>query len=193
MAISGGGLVCLMAILCSAVPCLATVYTVGDAGGWALGSDYTSWTTGKTFSIGDSLVFNYVSGHTLDEVSASDYKTCTVGNSISTDNSGSTTVSLNTAGTHYFICGVIGHCGSGMKLAVTVTGGGGGGATTSPSGTSPTLPSSSTTSPAPPTNTLCTPSIYSTVPGFSSSRTLSPFMAVVITFVVMFKLVLSQV
>ena len=69
-------------------------------------------------------VFNYGSGHTVDEVSGSDYNTCTVGNSIKTDNSGTTTLLLNTAGTHYYICGVIGHCGSGMKLAVTVEDGG---------------------------------------------------------------------
>lgn len=33
-------------------------------------------------------------------------------------------ITLKTAGTHYFICGIPGHCSGipGMKLAVTVTG-----------------------------------------------------------------------
>ncbi|GKV40169.1 hypothetical protein SLEP1_g47837 [Rubroshorea leprosula] len=83
------------------------------------------------------ILFNYGGGaHTVDEVNASDYNTCTVGNYISTDQSGATTIALKTAGTHYFICSVTGHCGSGMKLAVDVA------AAASPSGT-PSSPSSS--------------------------------------------------
>ncbi|XP_022132018.1 blue copper protein-like [Momordica charantia] len=104
-----------------AVPSFATVYTIGDAAGWASGVDYTSWTSGKTFTVGDSLKFNYGGGHTVDEVSASDYNSCTAGNSISSDSTGSTTIALNKPGTHYFICGAFGHCGNGMKLAVPVT------------------------------------------------------------------------
>ncbi|PKI45581.1 hypothetical protein CRG98_033897 [Punica granatum] len=107
------------AVLCLGVPSMATVYTVGDTAGWAMGTDYTTWTKGKTFAVGDSLAFNYGGGHTVDEVSQSDYSSCTTGNSISSDSSGSTTIPLKTAGTHYFICGSMGHCAGGMKLAVT--------------------------------------------------------------------------
>ncbi|PQQ14333.1 blue copper protein [Prunus yedoensis var. nudiflora] len=104
--------------------CLATVYTVGDSSGWTSGVDYSTWTSGKTFAVGDSLAFNYGSGHTVDEVSGSDYKTCTVGNSITSDSSGATTIPLKAAGTRYFICAVVGHCGMGMKLSVNVVGSG---------------------------------------------------------------------
>lgn len=38
-----------------AVPSLATVYTVGDSSGWTMGVDYSTWTSGKTFVVGDSL------------------------------------------------------------------------------------------------------------------------------------------
>ncbi|KAA8528313.1 hypothetical protein F0562_035668 [Nyssa sinensis] len=177
------GIVCLIVVLCSAVPSLATVYTVGDSTGWTLSYDYTTWTSGKTFVPGDNLVFNYGSGHTVDEVSANDYSTCTVGNSISTDSSGATTIPLKTAGTRYFICGIVGHCGSGMKLAVTVSAG----ATTTPSGT----PSSSTTtSPAPPTTITPPTSTGTSIPASSSSATVSPFVAVLVTFVALFKFVL---
>ncbi|PWA67977.1 Cupredoxin [Artemisia annua] len=107
------------------MPSLAKVYTVGDSAGWALGVDYKTWTSGKTFKVGDSLVFNYGSSHSVAEVSSSDYGTCSVSNSITTYNNGPTTVALNTSGTHYFVCGVVGHCGSGMKVSVPVTGDGG--------------------------------------------------------------------
>jgi len=65
-------------------------------------------------------VFNYGAGHTVDEVSENDYKSCTLGNSITSDSSGTTTIALTTTGPRYFICGIPGHCAAGMKLAVTV-------------------------------------------------------------------------
>lgn len=94
-------------------------------------------------------VFNYGSGHTVDEVKQSDYSTCTIGNSITTDNTGATTILLQTPGTHYFICGIIGHCGSGMKLSVKALASGG--STTSANSTSTT-----TTSTSPPSTTPAT-------------------------------------
>lgn len=33
----------------------ATDFTVGDANGWTQGVDYTTWTSGKTFKVGDNL------------------------------------------------------------------------------------------------------------------------------------------
>nr|GME04845.1 blue copper protein-like [Ipomoea batatas]GME19284.1 blue copper protein-like [Ipomoea batatas] len=151
-------------MMLSAVPCLGTVYTVGDSSGWALSVDYATWSTAKTFKVGDSLVFNYPSGHTVDEVSPSDYQSCTVGNSISTDSSGATTIPLKTAGKHYFICSVMGHCGGGMKLEVTVDGGADAtttpispGTTTSPptvtSGGAAGIPTTTTAAPGIPTAT----------------------------------------
>ncbi|KAJ1699703.1 hypothetical protein LUZ63_008215 [Rhynchospora breviuscula] len=99
----------------------ATDYTVGDSSGWVTGFDYTTWTSGKSFKEGDTLTFNYVSGsHTVDEVSSSDYSSCSTSNALSSDSSGTTKITLKTSGTHYFICGVSGHCSGGMKLSVTV-------------------------------------------------------------------------
>ncbi|KAA8538125.1 hypothetical protein F0562_027733 [Nyssa sinensis] len=176
MASSVAGIVCLILLLCSAIPSLATVYTVGDSTGWAMSVDYSTWTSGKTFVVGDTLAFNYGSGHTVDEVSASDYSTCTVGNAITSDSSGSTTIPLKAAGKRYFICGVMGHCGSGMKLAVTVSAA----PTTTPSGTPPSSAGTTTSRPTP--TTVTTPS--SSVPASSSSVTLSPFVVVLISFCV---------
>jgi hypothetical protein len=78
----------------------------------------------------DCAVFNYVSkAHTVTEVSKAGYDACSGANALSDDDTGSTTITLQTPGTHYFICNVPGHCASGMKLAVAVS--------ASPSGTAP--------------------------------------------------------
>lgn len=55
MANSGAGIVCLLLILLTAVPSLATDYTVGDSSGWALSVDYTTWAKDKTLKVGDNL------------------------------------------------------------------------------------------------------------------------------------------
>ncbi|XP_008805908.1 blue copper protein-like [Phoenix dactylifera] len=127
----------------------ATVYTVGDTSGWTSGVDYSTWTSGKSFAVGDSLAFNYASGaHTVTEVSSSDYDSCSSSNAISNDSNGPTTIQLKTPGTHYFICAIPGHCSGGMKLAVTV------GGSSSGSPTTPSPPSTSTTPTlTPPTTT----------------------------------------
>ncbi|KAK9165772.1 hypothetical protein Scep_000963 [Stephania cephalantha] len=137
--VGNAGLRVLVIMLwCAAMPIsLGIDYTVGDTNGWATNYDYSTWTSGKTFAVGDSLVFNFAGGHTVDEVSESDYSTCTVGNAIASTSAGPASVALKTPGKHYFICGVIGHCGSGMKLAVTVSGSAPAPTgTTTPSGTS---------------------------------------------------------
>lgn len=121
---SGGAsslaLAALLLVSCASAA-VATKYTVGDASGWTTTGDYATWASGKKFKVGDSLEFKYAGGaHTVDEVSAADYAACSSSNALSTDSAGATTVTLKTAGKHYFICGVAGHCSSGMKLVVDV-------------------------------------------------------------------------
>ncbi|KAF6170292.1 hypothetical protein GIB67_042982 [Kingdonia uniflora] len=164
--------VCAMLVLYCVVPSLATVYTVGDTSGWTTGVDYSTWTSDKTFAVGDTLVFNYGGGHTVDEVSSGDYSSCSAANSINSDSSGATSVSLKKAGTHYFICGALGHCSGGMKLAVTV---GSSTETTTPSTTTTATPTPKTTSPA---------------KTDSSSSTISSSMAVLLIGVTLFKMFL---
>jgi len=113
-------LAALLLVSCASAA-VATKYTVGDASGWTTTGDYATWASGKKFKVGDSLEFKYAGGaHTVDEVSAADYAACSSSNALSTDSAGATTVTLKTAGKHYFICGVAGHCSSGMKLVVDV-------------------------------------------------------------------------
>ncbi|OIW21839.1 hypothetical protein TanjilG_12948 [Lupinus angustifolius] len=157
-----------------AMPTLAAIYNVGDTSGWTIGADYSTWTSDKAFSVGDSLVFNYGAGHTVDEVKESDYKSCTTGNSLSTDSSGATTIPLKSEGTHYFICAVPGHCSGGMKLSVTVKAG----KQTTPTTTTPSS-SSGKGSPSD-ANTATTTTPSSTKSSASSASSASPFVAMLI-------------
>ncbi|CAL5381239.1 unnamed protein product [Camellia sinensis] len=112
----------LMMILVIAAPAAyATQYTVGDASGWAQQVNYITWVSGKTFRVGDTLLFTYVATmHSVDVVSQSDYNSCNTANALTSYTGGNNNVYLTTTGSMYFICPTPGHCQSGMKLAITV-------------------------------------------------------------------------
>ncbi|GJN26830.1 hypothetical protein PR202_gb14790 [Eleusine coracana subsp. coracana] len=113
----------LLAVLLVAVvlpASTATDYTVGESSGWTIGVDYSAWTEGKTFHIGDTLSFQYNPVHSVMEVSAADHGACSTSNPLGWYTDQSTTIQLTDPGTRYFICGTSGHCGFGMNLAVTV-------------------------------------------------------------------------
>ncbi|RDX89414.1 hypothetical protein CR513_28862, partial [Mucuna pruriens] len=189
MAFSNAFVLGLLVAMKMALPTLASVYTVGGSSGWAIGGDYGTWTGDKIFTVGDTLVihacshikshmafiyvtvFNYGAGHTVDEVKESDYKSCSAGNSISSDSSGATTIALKTAGTHYFICSVPGHCSGGMKLAVTVKPG-----TSATPSTGKASPSDGTATPT----TTTTTTTAAAKSNSSSATTLSPIIAMLI-------------
>ncbi|KAG4954801.1 hypothetical protein AAZX31_14G164100 [Glycine max] len=154
------------------LPTRAATHTVGDTSGWALGADYSTWASGLKLKVGDSLVFNYGAGHTVDEVKESDYKSCTTGNSLSTDSSGTTTITLKTAGTHYFICASPGHCDGGMKLAVKVKAKKASAPATAPSPAAKDSPSDSDDTKDTPTSTSTNPKTStSTTPSTETSTT----------------------
>ncbi|CAN4088507.1 unnamed protein product [Withania somnifera] len=139
-----------------------TVHVVGDNMGWIIpnGADtYTSWSAGKTFRVGDTLVFNFTTGrHDVQKVEKTSFDGCNsqnaIGDAIMT---GPANVTLDSAGDHYFICTFGTHCQNGQKLAVTVssttgtpganppTSSASGPSGTVPGGIVPPPPSSSTT------------------------------------------------
>ncbi|KAF8687942.1 hypothetical protein HU200_042535 [Digitaria exilis] len=118
---------CVLLLVLHGVPqrAYAASYNVGDRAGWDLSADLPSWANGKTFYVGDVLVFQYSKYHTLDEVDEAGFNNCSAANAILSQSDGNTTL----------------HCLSGMKLHVLVNqpagGGGGGGA---PAGAPPSPP-----------------------------------------------------
>ncbi|XP_022759478.1 uclacyanin-3-like [Durio zibethinus] len=145
----------LLVLLVATPAAYAVQYTVGDSTGWTTTGDYTTWVQGKTFTVGDTLLFNYDSSHSLDEVTQSDYDNCNSGNALKTHSDGNTVITLSNTGPMYFICPTVGHCAGGMKLAVNVVAASGNTppTTSPPSGSttpSGTPPSGSTSSPPPP-------------------------------------------
>ncbi|XP_022735074.1 uclacyanin-3-like [Durio zibethinus] len=129
----------LLVLLLVTPAAYAVQYTVGDSAGWTTTGDYTSWVQGKTFTVGDTLLFSYDGSHGVEEVTKSDYDNCNTGNSLKSYSDGNTVIALSNTGPMYFICPTIGHCAGGMKLAINVVAASG----NSPS--NPSSPSGSTT------------------------------------------------
>ncbi|CAK9133574.1 unnamed protein product [Ilex paraguariensis] len=140
----------LLLLLLAAPAVYAVQHTVGGSTGWNTGYNYVTWAAGQSFAVGDTLLFTYGPTHSLDLVGQSDYTNCATGNALSTYSGGSNIITLNTTGTVYFLCPTPGHCGQGMKLAVTV----GSGPSTSPPGTTNSPPP-----PPPPPPSSASPSI----------------------------------
>uniref|UniRef100_A0A803QJZ7 Phytocyanin domain-containing protein n=1 Tax=Cannabis sativa TaxID=3483 RepID=A0A803QJZ7_CANSA len=98
---------------------MGETYTVGGSGGWEQTSDLQTWGSSQTFSVGDSLSFQYTPNHNVIEVPKADYDVCGTTNLIQIYNDGSTIIPLTSPGKRYFICGTSGHCSGGMKLEIT--------------------------------------------------------------------------
>ncbi|XP_051142855.1 stellacyanin-like [Andrographis paniculata] len=107
-------------VLSCAYLCRATVHTVGDNSGWDISTDLDSWSKDKTFSVGDTLLFQYSQYHSVSEVTEEKYKGCNVTDALLSSNNGNTTVALTGPGDRYFVCGNRLHCLAGMKLHVNV-------------------------------------------------------------------------
>ncbi|CAL9058969.1 basic blue protein-like [Musa acuminata AAA Group] len=118
---SAGGQVTV--VLGVAVLCLllaqvaeAATYTVGDTRGWSFNMD--SWPRGKRFRAGDVLVFKYNPlVHNVVAVNAAGYNGCSTPRGSRVLTSGKDRVTL-ARGRNYFICNSVGHCQSGMKMAI---------------------------------------------------------------------------
>ncbi|KAL1565046.1 cucumber peeling cupredoxin-like [Salvia divinorum] len=143
------------------------IHIVGDNMGWGIPTStsvsYSNWASGKTFMVGDILVFNFMTNeHDVVQVPKASYDDCTednaIGNVITT---GPANITLDTAGERYYICSIGGHCGAGQKLSIIVVSSSTGGPTppmTTPSPATPTTPSPATpTTPSPTTPTTPSP------------------------------------
>ncbi|XP_008231138.1 PREDICTED: mavicyanin [Prunus mume] len=103
----------------------AAQLTVGGSQGWDESTDFNSWASAQKFKVGDQLVFKYSSGlHSVVELpNESAYKSCDLGGALASKNTGNDVVKLTKAGTRYFACGTLGHCGQGMKVKITTVDG----------------------------------------------------------------------
>ncbi|XP_020580006.1 mavicyanin-like [Phalaenopsis equestris] len=120
----------------------AKIYTVGDSIGWTIlnSPNYTAWAASKTFHVGDIVTFNYNKQfHNVLEVSKADYNACTNHSTLAMYFSGKDSITIKTAGHHYYICGVPGHCQLGQKVDIFV----GGGKASAPSSSAAPSPSAS--------------------------------------------------
>ncbi|CAN6810297.1 unnamed protein product [Brassica oleracea] len=104
--------------------CNATTYFVGDTSGWDISSDLESWPLGKRFSVGDVLMFQYSSTHSVYEVAKDNFQSCNTTDPIRTFINGNTTIALSKPGDRFFVCGNRLHCFAGMRLQVNVEGNG---------------------------------------------------------------------
>ncbi|KAF8694582.1 hypothetical protein HU200_038111 [Digitaria exilis] len=107
-------------LVCSASVVAAETHVVGDSKGWGFSMSYDSWSSGKTFAAGDTLVFNYQGGvHNVVAVSESEYRSCKVRSASDMVATSCCTAKFELKkGVNYFICGVPGHCAAGMKIRV---------------------------------------------------------------------------
>ncbi|CAJ1975476.1 unnamed protein product [Sphenostylis stenocarpa] len=144
----------------------AADYTVGGNTGWISApsggaSFYSNWASNITFKEGDVLVFRFTTGHTVAELNdKASFDNCNVNQNQEVLTTSPARVTLNRTGEFYFACTVQGHCSSGQKLSVNVTGSSSPSPSSPPgSGTTPTSPATpATPSPqSPPSNPGSTP------------------------------------
>ncbi|KAK9051966.1 hypothetical protein SSX86_028594 [Deinandra increscens subsp. villosa] len=131
----------------------AVDHTVGAPnGGWDLTTDLSTWASSQTFTVGDTLVFQFDSTHDVLEVTKANYDSCGLGNPISTTVTSPDRVSLSASGTRYFVCGRGNHCSQGMKVQINVVAATGPSPpqTTTPSSPTPPGPTTSSSPPPPP-------------------------------------------
>ncbi|KAK7330089.1 hypothetical protein VNO77_24275 [Canavalia gladiata] len=121
----------LMVVIAAAVllhSTQAAEYKVGGDTGWTSfppggESFYSKWAANFTFKVNDTLVFNFESGsHSVAELTKDNYDKCEVNKNIKVHNTGPARISLTSAGEFYFSCTFSGHCSSGQKLSIKVSG-----------------------------------------------------------------------
>lgn len=112
----------VLLLLQGLLKCSATVYIVGDSAGWDISTNLDSWSKDKTFSVGDTLLFQYSQYHSICEATKESYEGCNTTNVLQSSSTGNTSFPLTSPGNRYFFCGHRLHCLGGMKLHVSVPG-----------------------------------------------------------------------
>ncbi|XP_059663168.1 mavicyanin-like [Cornus florida] len=93
----------------------------GDRG-WDPSSDVASWSSGRTFIVGDKIWFSYSAAQesVVELKSKEEYESCDVSNPIRMYTDGIDSVTLDRKGIRYFASGKTESCKKGLKLHVEV-------------------------------------------------------------------------
>ncbi|KAK2992237.1 hypothetical protein RJ640_005724 [Escallonia rubra] len=97
-------------------------HVVGGDGGWNPSSNLGSWSSGRTFRIGDKIWFTYAAAQEkiVEVKSMNEYLTCDVTNPIRMFTDGLDEVVLESEGARFFTSGDLDNCKNGLKLHVDV-------------------------------------------------------------------------
>ncbi|KDP37784.1 hypothetical protein JCGZ_06463 [Jatropha curcas] len=97
-------------------------HVVGDDRGWDPSSDVASWSSGKTFRVGDKIWFAYSTAHgKIAELGTKEeFESCDVRNPIKLYNDGLFNIVLDGEGIRYFVSSNLESCKKGLKLPVEV-------------------------------------------------------------------------
>ncbi|KAM7263451.1 hypothetical protein ACFE04_001134 [Oxalis oulophora] len=107
---------CMVMVMSHCELANAATYTVGGTAGWTF--NVANWPKGKHFKAGDTLVFQYnPQFHNVVAVNKGGYDGCSTPKGTKVYTSGNDNIKL-VKGQNYFICNVVGHCQSGMKISV---------------------------------------------------------------------------
>ncbi|XP_043725611.1 umecyanin-like [Telopea speciosissima] len=83
---------------------------------------YATWSANQTFTVGDKLQFNFATNdHDVAVVSKAAYESCIKTDYYSIYNKTST-ITIESAGEHYYICTIDQHCENNQKVAIMVSG-----------------------------------------------------------------------
>ncbi|GJT21194.1 mavicyanin-like protein [Tanacetum coccineum] len=102
---------------------MGEVYTVGDSNGWSIlaNSSYYTWTSGKKFRVGDTLLFHYrPTNHNVVRVNKENFKSCNITAPLKTYETGNDSFTIRGTGHYFFTCSFPGHCDAGQKIDIRV-------------------------------------------------------------------------
>ncbi|XVF87828.1 hypothetical protein PTKIN_Ptkin18bG0152100 [Pterospermum kingtungense] len=97
-------------------------HVVGGDRGWDPSSDVASWSSGKSFRVGDKIWFAYSAAQEsiIELKSKDEYESCDVSNPIRMYTDGLDNISLDEEGIRYFVSSRPESCKNGLKLHVDV-------------------------------------------------------------------------
>ncbi|KAI5330790.1 PREDICTED: mavicyanin [Prunus dulcis] len=97
-------------------------HVVGGDRGWDPSSDLASWSSNKTFRVGDNiwLAYSAAHGYIAEVKSKEEFESCDVGNPIRMFTDGLDSISMDQEGLRYFASSNVESCKNGLKLHVQV-------------------------------------------------------------------------